>query len=195
MKAKIPPAGGTQCISKTRSKIVLWFSPRALALRFLVRFCILLCFFYAVILFSAFDHAFYIFLCATARLAGAVLNVFGQQTVVSGTMIRSARFNVSIQRGCDALEPAWFFCAAVLAFPGHWSKKPVGLAVGVAAIFALNMARIISLYFIGIYFPGFFPAAHLEVWPVILIFMTLLLMSAWIRFAQNAARPKNYVAT
>ncbi|HEY4988357.1 MAG TPA: hypothetical protein VII09_01045 [Opitutaceae bacterium] len=158
-------------------------------------FGLLLGCFYGVILVPAFDRAFYLFLCATARVASATLNVLGQQTVASETMIRSARFSVSIQRGCDALEPTWFFCAAVLAYPGHRNMKAVGLAVGGAAIFVLNMARIVSLYFIGIYLPRFFPTAHLEVWPLVFIMVAFLMMIAWIRLAQATGRSTENVAT
>ncbi len=128
---------------------------------------------------------FYSLLCVTARAANSVLVLMGQHTEVSAITIRSPRFAVSIQRGCDALEPAWFFCAAVLAYPGYWSRKAAGLAVGVITIFGLNMLRIVSLFFVGAYMPSFFPMAHLEIWPMILVVATLLLWVAWIHGARR----------
>jgi len=162
-----------------------WFAARASALRFVVVFGLLLASFYAAILLPAFDRAFYQCLCVNARVANAVLQGLGQPTTVSAVTIRSEAYAVSIRRGCDAIEPAWFFCAAVLAFPGHWRRKPAGLAVGVAAILALNLVRIVSLYFIGLYVPRFFPTAHLELWPVIFILTALGLWIAWIRWSRE----------
>jgi exosortase H (IPTLxxWG-CTERM-specific) len=158
-------------------------------LQFLSVFAALLGAFYALILLPAFDRAFYDCLCLNATIANAILRGFGEITTVSEVTIRSANYAVSIRRGCDAIEPAWFFCAAVLAFPGRWQKKPIGLAVGVAIILMLNLARIVSLYFIGLRWPRFFAMAHLELWPGLFILVTLALWFAWLRWAQRGDSP------
>ena len=158
---------------------------RARALQFLAVFAVLLGGFYAVILHPAFDRAFYRCLCLNAEVANAILHGLGQLTTVNDVTIRSENYAVSIRRGCDAIEPAWFFCAAVLAFPGRWRSKPAGLAVGVAVILALNLVRIVSLYFIGLRVPRFFATAHLELWPGLFILATLALWFAWIRWSQR----------
>jgi exosortase H (IPTLxxWG-CTERM-specific) len=177
------------------ARLRIWCAARVPALRFVATFGLLLAGFYAAILLPVSDRAFYVLLCATARMANAVLCVLGQHTVVSDVTIRSAHFAVSIRRGCDALEPAWFFCAAVLAFPGHWKRKPAGLALGVGAIFGLNLVRIVTLYFIGLYLPAFFPTAHLEVWPLLFVLATLVLWISWVRQARENARPMDHAAT
>jgi exosortase H (IPTLxxWG-CTERM-specific) len=172
-----------------------WFAARAPALRFLVVFALLLGGFYAVILLPAADRAFYQCLCLNARAANAILQGMGQATSVSEVTIRSAQYAVAIRRGCDAIEPAWFFCAAVLAFPGRWRRKPAGLTVGVIAILALNLVRIVSLYFIGLHLRWLFPTAHLELWPVVFILAALGLWIAWIRWSREEVRPPNHAAT
>ena len=171
-----------------------WFAARAPALRFLAVFGLLLGVFYAAVFLPVCDRAFYRYLCVNARVANALLRGLGQSTTVAAVTIRSAQYAVSIRRGCDAIEPAWFFCAAVLAFPGHWRRKPAGLAVGIAAILALNLVRIVSLYFIGLHLPRFFPAAHLEVWPVVFIVVALALWIAWIRWSQKDGPPPAHAA-
>jgi len=171
-----------------------WWQVRAPALRFLAIFVLLLGVFYAAVYLPACDRAFYRYLCINARVANALLRGLGQPTTVADVTIRSAQYAVSIRRGCDAIEPAWFFCAAVLAFPGHWRRKPAGLAVGITAILALNLVRIVSLYFIGLHLPRFFPAAHLEVWPVIFIMVALALWIAWIRWSQKDGPPPAHAA-
>jgi exosortase H (IPTLxxWG-CTERM-specific) len=172
-----------------------WFGARTSALRFLVVFCLLLGGFYAVILLPACDRGFYWCLCINARAANAMLQELGQPTSVAGVTVRSAQYAVAIRRGCDAIEPAWFFCAAVLAFPGRWRRKPVGLAVGIVAIFALNLVRIVSLYFIGLHLRWFFPTAHLELWPVIFILAALGLWISWIRWSRQDDRLPAYATT
>jgi exosortase H (IPTLxxWG-CTERM-specific) len=171
-----------------------WFSARAQALQFLAVFGLLLGGFYAVILFPAADRAFYQCLCLNAQAANAILHGVGQATSVSEVTIRSAQYAVAIRRGCDAIEPAWFFCAAVLAFPGRWRRKPAGLAVGVVAILALNLVRIVSLYFIGLHLRWLFPTAHLELWPAVFIMAALGLWIAWIRWSRKDVRPPDHAA-
>lgn len=165
------------------------FSARAPALQFLAVFSLLLGGFYAVVLLPACDRVFYQCLCLNARAANAILQGLGQATSVSEVTIRSAQYAVAIRRGCDAIEPAWFFCAAVLAFPGRWRRKPAGLAVGVIAILALNLVRIVSLYFIGLHLRWLFPTAHLELWPAVFILAALGLWIAWIRWSREDDRP------
>jgi exosortase H (IPTLxxWG-CTERM-specific) len=166
-----------------------WFAARAPALQFLGVFALLLAGFYAVILVPAFDRVFYRVLCVDAAVANTVLQAFGQKTAVSGVTIRSAEYAISVRRGCDAIEPTWFYCAAVVAFPGRWRRKPVGLAVGAVAILALNLVRIVSLYFIGLRFPGIFATVHLELWPVAFIVAAVALWVGWIRWSEGDFTP------
>jgi exosortase H (IPTLxxWG-CTERM-specific) len=155
--------------------------PVASWLRFLVLFVSLLCAYYLVVLLPWCDQLFYDYLAGNAMVSNSILHLCGQDTQVSGVTIRSVRFAISVRRGCDGIEPAWFFASAILAFPGRAKGKAPMVLAGGALILSLNLARIVSLYFIGIRMPSFFPIAHLEIWPVIFILVVLLLWIAWIR--------------
>ena len=157
-------------------------------LRFVLVFGLLLGAFYALVLFPWADRLLYEYLRANAWMANVILRGLGAHTQVSDVTIRSGDFAISVRRGCDALEPAWFFSAAVLAFPVRWRCKPRGLLLGVTAILLLNLVRIVSLFFIGRHLPKFFPAAHLEFWPVAFILVALALWIVWIR---SALVPRN----
>jgi len=81
------------------------------------------------------------------------------------------------------------FVAAVLAFPAArgaparvWRRKLTAALVGVAAITALNLARICSLYAIGIFFPSAFDLWHVELWPLLLIVAAAALFVAAARY-------------
>jgi exosortase H (IPTLxxWG-CTERM-specific) len=155
------------------------------ALGFFGRFALLLAAFQGVVLLPWADRAYYGCLCANARVAGAVLRGFGEDVHVFGVIIRTAGYAVAIRRGCDAIEPAWFFCAAVLAFPLPWRRKWPGLLAGTAVLFAVNLLRIVSLYFIGRRIPPLFPSAHLEWWPAAFILAAIALWLAWIGWARS----------
>jgi len=162
-----------------------WFARNAPVLRFGLMFGVMMALYYVVTLLPWTDGKFFpAYLEANAKLSNAILHGFGQSSVVAGATIRSSQFSITIKRGCDALEPSWLFCAAVLAFPAPWRRRLPGMALGVMAILGLNLVRIVSLYFLGIHLPGFFETMHLEIWPVIFILVALLLWIGWVSWAR-----------
>ncbi len=155
---------------------VLWFG---------LKFCLLMALYYCLVLLPFFDRLFYEYLRANAWLSNAIINMLGQASQVTEVTIRLGGFAIAIRRGCDAIEPAWFFGAAVLAFPAALSRKLPGIVVGSAAILLLNLARIVTLFFIGLKIPGLFAIAHLEIWPAAFILAAILLWAGWIRWAKG----------
>jgi exosortase/archaeosortase family protein len=180
-KAGIPaPAGKARTFRE-------WWASRSPVLRFGVGFCALMALYYAVALTPQFDRVLFQCLAWNARASNAVLNLLGQGTTASELTIRSPRFAINVRRGCDAFEPAWFFCAAILAFPAPFRRKIAGILVGCVLIFATNIVRISSLYLIGVHWPRFFSPAHLEVWPIALILLAVFLWISWIGYSRKGA--------
>jgi exosortase H (IPTLxxWG-CTERM-specific) len=175
-----PAPGGRQAGRGRR-----WLARHAPVLDFLGRFALLLAAFQALVLLPGADRLYYGCLCGDARAAGAILRCCGEDVRVSGVVIRTAGYAVAVRRGCDAVEPAWFFCAAVLAFPAPWRRKLPGLLAGSTVLPVVNLVRIVSLYFIGRRLPGLFPPAHLEWWPAAFILAALTLWLAWIGWARS----------
>jgi len=163
-----------------------WFTRNQVVLRFGLTFGVLTALYYVAALLPWTDHTLFpAYLESNARISNAILHWFGQASVVTGTTIRSPQFSITIKRGCDALEPSWLFCAAVLAFPAPWRRRLPGLAIGVAAILTLNFVRIVSLYFLGIHLPVIFETMHLEIWPMLFILAALLLWIGWLSWSRR----------
>jgi exosortase H (IPTLxxWG-CTERM-specific) len=120
-----------------------------------------------------------------ARFSGAVLNLFGEEASVRGTLLTSPRFSVNIYHGCNGVLATSIYLSAVLAFPSRWREKAIGFALGIPAIQLINLLRILSLYYIGIHWPRFFQLAHGYVWQSIVI---LLSMVVWIFWAERFVR-------
>lgn len=179
MKRSVPSAPGNGSEPMAAPTGVGW--SRRSVWRFLSVFGALLSAYYAVVLIPVVDGWFYEYLRANAWLANGILRCLGQGTHVEQTTIRGVDFAVSVRRGCDALEPAWYLAAAVLAYPIRWRRKPWAILNGVAIILALNLVRIVSLFLIGRRAPALFASAHLEWWPVMFILTVLVLWIAWIR--------------
>jgi exosortase/archaeosortase family protein len=126
------------------------------------------------------------YLAGYARMAGALLGVFESGVSVTGTYI-NGRFPLQIVRTCDAAEVTILFSSAVLAFPGPGRTKLLVLLGGVACLVVANLTRICSLYFVGVHRPGWFKAAHEEVWPLLLVAFAVLLFLRSLRFLEPAA--------
>ena len=155
------------------------------ALRFALIFGALMALYYFLALLPFVDRELYGYLCANAWCAGKILHWLGQATSVTSTTIQSANYAINVQRGCDALEPTWFFCAAVLAFPSNQKSKFFGMLAGAALIISANLLRIVSLYLVGRYAPNFFNSAHLEVWPALFVLLAVGLWLGWINWSGN----------
>lgn len=120
-----------------------------------------------------------------AAISGILLNLLGYGVNVSGDLIYSSAFSVSVKKGCDAAEPMAIFFAGIIAFPALVRNKLTGLVLGLSLLFLLNLVRIISLYLMGIHYPDFFETMHLAVWQVVFIIVAVLLWFLWLRNVVN----------
>jgi exosortase H (IPTLxxWG-CTERM-specific) len=125
------------------------------------------------------DHAIEPFTGGIARLSGAVLNLLGQHVALRGTVIQGPHFAVNIRNGCNGVEAMLIFVSAVLAFPASWRSRFAGLTLGILAIQAVNLVRVVSLYLTGAYLPRFFDASHTVIWQSVVILCGVLLWVFW----------------
>jgi exosortase H (IPTLxxWG-CTERM-specific) len=114
-----------------------------------------------------------------AHVTNFVLNLLGNRTRVIGHTITSSHFSITVVTACTGLFMTAVFLAAVIAYPSRFLAKLIGLALGIAGIFTVNIVRLVSLFYIGIYWPSFLNQAHLLVWPSLLIVFSLFLWLFW----------------
>jgi exosortase H (IPTLxxWG-CTERM-specific) len=120
-----------------------------------------------------------------ARLSSFILRLFGMGTVARNETISSSACSVNIAKGCDAMEAMALYASALLAFPARWKFKLVGLGIGLAMLFALNILRVTSLFFTGVYFPKAFEFMHVEVWQILFILFAIGLWIFWIKWTRK----------
>ena len=128
-----------------------------------------------------------------ARSSVAILNIFGEGATAHGTAVTSPRFHVDIRHGCDAIAPSALFVAAVLAFPASiWSKLPAAV-VGTLFLAAINLVRIVTLFYAGVYIPKWFEAMHVDVWQPAFILLALTFWVIWAWWATKSRLTKRDV--
>ncbi len=168
-----------------------WLQKRPV-LFFLLIFAVLMCLFYVVWLSTFFDkHIQMRIVAVNAVISSFILNILGQGTHTSGSVISSSVFSISVERGCDAIEAMALFAAALLAFPARWKHKLIGFFAGLSVMFLLNIIRIVSLFLTGIYYPKAFELMHVEIWQVVFIFVAIGLWLLWI---QKSSKTKVHVS-
>jgi exosortase H (IPTLxxWG-CTERM-specific) len=155
-------------------------SARRRSVGFLVRFVVLLVVFYLIVASRPVNDAVIVpFTAGIASVSGKLLNVLGERAEVVGTEIRSSSFGVNIENGCNGVETALLFGAAVLAFPASWKRRLLGLVAGFVAIQVLNLFRVISLFWIGLHRPALFSSSHTVIWQSVVVLFGVLLFLVW----------------
>src|SRR5262249_15401905 len=138
--------------------------------RFLLRFATLAAAFYFVSLAPAFDRRVTVpVLRGEAAATGLVLRGLGQHPEVKGVTIASSSFAMEVRRGCDAIEPVALVVLAIAASPARWRTKLGGALAATAILAALNLTRLVTLFFVGLHFPRAFNVMHLDVWQALFV--------------------------
>ncbi len=154
-------------------------------LLFLLKFTGLMILFYAVEAWAAGMALYLGYMQSITWLSHELLNLLGQSTQASHETIRSGPYTMNVKPGCDALEPAFIFIAAVLSYPASAFHRVIGILAGLLVILPLNLVRLVTLFLAGVYLPASFPTLHLTLWPVIFIVIALLLFKRWIQWTRT----------
>jgi len=126
------------------------------------------------------SHALGGLLDFTAQLTGSVLSILGTHVEVNGTIVSSPDFSMRIGHECTGLVPMVILLCAVLADPSHVRQKMVCISIGMGVLFLLNLARTVSLYYVGAHIPAFFDTAHFVVWQSVMILAVVVVWLVWL---------------
>lgn len=158
----------------------LWRRPES---RFLISFLGILGISFTVIALRPVNDAFVVpYTTLIAKISGTILGLFGENITMNGCVLRSDRFAVTIYNGCNGLITSLIFVSGVLAFPARWSAKIAGVVGGLLAIQIINLVRIVSLFYIGIYLPKLFNSSHIFIWQSVVILAGVTLWITWAHF-------------
>ncbi|MCP4902849.1 MAG: exosortase H [bacterium] len=158
----------------------LWKRPDT---RFLILFLSILGVSFFIVALNWVNDAFVVpYTGFVAKMSGVALTILGEDTTVNGVVVSSPRFAVTIYNGCNGLVTSLIFISGVLAFPSSIRSKAIGVLGGLVSIQIINLVRIVSLFFIGIYLPQYFSQSHVFIWQSIVIVAGVAL---WVLWAHN----------
>lgn len=123
------------------------------------------------------------FTAAVAKVSAIVLQTFDSTVQAQGIVLRNIETGaaVSIQPGCNGVEAMIVVMAAIAATLASWKYKLIGIGLGFLAIQALNVVRIISLFYLLQWNPVWFEWAHLYLWQALIMLDGLIVYLLWVR--------------
>lgn len=126
-----------------------------------------------------------------AATASGFIRAFDGDAVAQGILLYSQKtgFAITIEAGCNGVEAMLVLLAGILAFPAPWKYRLAGLAIGAVAIQALNLARIVSLFYLGQWDRDWFEWAHLYIWQSLIMLDAMIVWLLWMR-ALPAREPR-----
>ena len=127
-----------------------------------------------------------------AKASAGIVHVIDPSVISYGRVLQSAKtgFGVSIEAGCNGVEATIVLVAAMLAFPSSWKMKLWGIGLGFIAVQAVNLIRIVSLFFLGQWNFKVFEFAHLYMWQALIMLDVLVVWLLWMRYvAKHDPKP------
>jgi exosortase H (IPTLxxWG-CTERM-specific) len=124
-------------------------------------------------------------MAVTASICGGFLDLFSADVIISGRFVTFKGFSVEIIEECTGLFEMLIFLAAVLSYPASWKSRGIGIALGIPALYLINVARIIFLIVVGYLNNSLFEFMHLYFWQATLILMITTVWVLWILLVVN----------
>ena len=66
-----------------------------------------------------------------------------------------------------------------VTFPAALVSKIPGMLLGTVCLMVLNLARIISLFYVRKHFPSVFEVMHVDVWQTLFVLLAILFWILW----------------
>jgi exosortase H (IPTLxxWG-CTERM-specific) len=125
-----------------------------------------------------------------AMLSTAIILPFDDSVIAQGRVLRDAAtgFAVSIEAGCNGVEAAIVLIAGIMAFPARTTHKLVAISAGFIFVQALNIVRIISLFYLGQWNYSVFEWFHLYLWPVLIMLDVLVVFALYLSWLGRHAQ-------
>ncbi len=153
--------------------------------RFVITFAIVLVALFSLEMLNPVqEHLVVPFTTMLAKISAALISPFDSGVIAYGKVLqfKDTGFAVSIEAGCNGVEATIVLIAAVIAYPASWKARISAIALGFLAIQVLNIARIISLFYLGDWDIDIFSWVHLYLWPSLIMLDVLVVFIVYLRY-------------
>lgn len=118
----------------------------------------------------------------TAAATATVLSWLGTEVHHVGSVLtHPGGFSYEIYYRCTGLIVAALLVVGVFALPGLRRHKLSGALLGALLVLLLNLARLVSLFLLGVWFPAAFGFVHAVVWEAAMLGFVLGYWLLWLK--------------
>lgn len=103
-----------------------------------------------------------------------------------GSIIELPGVSLDVKFGCNGLEAVMIYAVAVAAMPLGVGSRLWGMALGVVALQAVNVARLVGLSYLGSHYPELFEFARIYIAQGMMIAVVLGIFLLFLRWAAKA---------
>ena len=121
----------------------------------------------------------------TASILGGVFALGGAQVAVDGSIVTISGFSLEIIDECTAIFSSIVYSACILAYPTSLKNKGIGLAIGVPALYAINIFRLVVITLVGLSAPQFFDFVHVYLWQASFIIFVVIIFLLWLKLLER----------
>jgi len=99
----------------------------------------------------------------------------------SGTVLMHPDgFGYRIDYVCSGFRPFVLIAITILFVRATWAQRIAGILIALVGIEAINVGRLVHLYWLGVHWPEAFFVAHRVVWNVVAVLAVLAYLGAWL---------------
>src|SRR5690554_6897402 len=92
-----------------------------------------------------------------AAVTAGILTFFGESVVHFGRVVGIVGHpGIEIVDGCNGIAAIGLFVGFIFAYPGAWSPRLLFTIFGIAVIYLVNVARLVTLAYIQAFWPAIF---------------------------------------
>ncbi len=89
-------------------------------------------------------------------------------------------FGYRIDYVCSGFRPAALITVTILVARATWAQRIAGILLALAFVEALNVGRLVHLFWLGVHQPEAFFVAHRVVWNVVAVVAVLAYLATWL---------------
>lgn len=121
-----------------------------------------------------------------ASVSAGILSLFGEDIFLSGRVVGIIGVpGVEIVDGCNGIAAIGLFLGFIYAYPGPWLPRILFSIFGIAVIYIVNVARIVTLCLIQIYYPSAFDFTHDYSTTAIFYIIIFILWMIWVNYGES----------